>query len=235
MLTEGMKATTMQFAPPTSIEMMPDVLAPRLRRYLQGIAGRATPITYEALSKALQLQPPYTIHRLTEALECLMAEDAAVGRPFIAALVISRARGGLPALGFFDCAAHLGRFHVDGTGAAACTFHAAEFNAAVTFWGGGDHQEQVNAEPVSASGRSKDDNYAKFRNDNGVPEIRIRLKEFKCIGASPPHDHPHIYLRMGDDDTILCPYCGTLFRYDLQLGPSEVDPPDCSYPDIASV
>ena len=49
--------------------------------------------------------------------------------------------------------------------------------------------------------------YVKFRNDNGVPEIRIGVKEFKCIGVSPPQDHPHIYLDMGNDDTILCPYC----------------------------
>jgi uncharacterized Zn-finger protein len=38
--------------------------------------------------------------------------------------------------------------------------------------------------------------YVKFRNDNGVPEIRIGVKEFKCIGVSPPQDHPHIYLDM---------------------------------------
>ena len=37
-------------------------------------------------------------------------EDAATDRPFIAAIVISKARGGLPAPGFFDCAARLGRF-----------------------------------------------------------------------------------------------------------------------------
>ena len=74
-----------------------------------------------------------------------------------------------------------------------------------------------------------DDAYAKFRNDNAVPEIRIGIKVFRCIGVSPPHDHPHIYLDMGDDDTIRCPYCATLFRFDPRLGPSEVDPPDCLF------
>jgi uncharacterized Zn-finger protein len=76
-----------------------------------------------------------------------------------------------------------------------------------------------------------DDAYAKFRNDNGVPEIRIGIKEFKCIGVSPPQDHPHIYLDMGDDDTIRCPYCATLFRFDPRLGPGEADPPDCLFID----
>ena len=73
--------------------------------------------------------------------------------------------------------------------------------------------------------------YVKFRNDNGVPEVRIGVKELKCIGVSPPQDHPHVYLDMGGDDTIRCPYCATLFRFDPRLGPGEADPPDCLFID----
>jgi uncharacterized Zn-finger protein len=226
-----MSATAMPSLP-TNTEIMLDALAPRLRNYLRGTAGRAIPITYQALTKALQLLPPNTIHRLTEALERLMAEDAAAGRPFIAALVISRARGGLPAPGFFNCAARLGRSRIDATEAEACAFHAGEFNAAVAFWGGGGRRQEPSiAAPLGTSSRSEDDNYGKFRNDNGTREIRIGLKQFRCIGVSPPHDHPHIYLDMGDDDTILCPYCATLFRFDRRLSPREADPPDCLYSD----
>ena len=58
------------------------------------------------------------------ALERLMEEDAAADRPFIAALAISRARGGLPAPGFFDCARRLGRFAGDPEGQDAWSFHA---------------------------------------------------------------------------------------------------------------
>lgn len=69
--------------------------------------------------------------------------------------------------------------------------------------------------------------YPKFTNDHGVPEIRIGVRAFKCIGASPPQDHPHIYLAMGGQDpSILCPYCATLFRFDCGLDPFEADPPD---------
>jgi hypothetical protein len=71
---------------------------------------------------------------VTEALEHLMAEDAATDRPFIAAIAISKARGGLPAPGFFDCARRLGRFAGDASGLEAQAFHAQEFNAAVAFW-----------------------------------------------------------------------------------------------------
>jgi uncharacterized Zn-finger protein len=75
------------------------------------------------------------------------------------------------------------------------------------------------------------DAYAKFRNDNAVPEIHIGVREFECIGVSPPLDHPHIYLEMGNADTIRCPYCGTLFRFDPGLSPGEAEPPDCLFID----
>jgi uncharacterized Zn-finger protein len=73
--------------------------------------------------------------------------------------------------------------------------------------------------------------YKKFRNDRAFPEIRIGVKEFKCIGASPPHDHPHIYLDMGEQHAIICPYCATLFRFDPRLSPLEADPPDSLFHD----
>ena len=73
--------------------------------------------------------------------------------------------------------------------------------------------------------------YLKFRNDRGVPEICIGVREFKCIGVSPPQDHPHIYIDMGEADTILCPYCGTRYRFDPRLTPFEADPPDSFFAD----
>jgi hypothetical protein len=109
-------------------------IAPRLREHLRQVAEQRLPVTYQEVAEALGLTPPNTIHQVTEALEHLMTEDAASDRPFIAALVISKARGGLPAAGFFDCAARLGRFDGDAAGMEAWAFHAAEFNATVAFW-----------------------------------------------------------------------------------------------------
>jgi uncharacterized Zn-finger protein len=74
-------------------------------------------------------------------------------------------------------------------------------------------------ESVSGSG------YLKFRNDRGVSEICIGVREFECIGVSPAQDHPHIYINMGEAGTILCPYCGTRFRCDPQLTPLDAEPP----------
>jgi uncharacterized Zn-finger protein len=51
----------------------------------------------------------------------------------------------------------------------------------------------------------------KFHNQPAVPEIRLGVRQFNCIGALPPHDHPHVYLAM--ETAVLCPYCSTLFRF----------------------
>lgn len=71
--------------------------------------------------------------------------------------------------------------------------------------------------------------YPKFTNDMGVTEIRIGVKEFECVGALPPHDHPHIYLDMGDGDRIHCPYCNTVYVYDPSLGRLESEPRDAFF------
>lgn len=109
-------------------------LARRVRIHLQQMAVRAQPITYKALADAMELAPPKTIHQVTQALEHLMKEDAANQRPFIAALVISRGRSGLPAPGFFEVASQLGRFDSDSSASEAAEFYAAAFAASVTFW-----------------------------------------------------------------------------------------------------
>jgi uncharacterized Zn-finger protein len=67
-----------------------------------------------------------------------------------------------------------------------------------------------------------------FHNEPGVPAITIGAKEFMCIGALPPFDHPHIFLDMGDDSEIICSYCSTLFRHDPSLDPHAARPEACA-------
>ena len=57
----------------------------------------------------------------------------------------------------------------------------------------------------------------KFRNDDGVKDIRVGVRELECIGATPPYDHPHVFLDMGRATEIICPYCSTLYRFDSSL------------------
>ena len=130
-----MTATAVDVAAITTVAgNTPEALARRLRAHLQACATQRSPITYQEAAKALRLSPPNTIHQVTQALEQIMAEDAAADRPFIAAMVIGKTRGGLPAPGFFDCAARLGRFAGKATGQGARVFHVAELNAAVALW-----------------------------------------------------------------------------------------------------
>jgi len=114
-----------------------------VRAFLESLAKRRIPITYQELAKALQISPPHSIQRVTVALEHLMEEDAAADRPFIAALVISNVRGGLPAPGFFDCARRLSRFAGDPDGQDAWSYHAAELNAVFARWGGPCDDQQT--------------------------------------------------------------------------------------------
>ncbi|WEX07492.1 zinc-finger domain-containing protein [Chelativorans sp. AA-79] len=72
-----------------------------------------------------------------------------------------------------------------------------------------------------------------FQNTNGYPSIEIGVKEFMCVGATPPFDHPHVFLDMGDDSERVCPYCSTLYRYNPQLKANETVPADCVFDEEA--
>lgn len=68
-----------------------------------------------------------------------------------------------------------------------------------------------------------------FANDIGVESIRISVKKFKCIGASPPMDHPHVFLDMGDGIEIVCPYCSTKYIFDSQIAAGNARPMNVIY------
>lgn len=76
---------------------------------LAQVARRSGTAGYGELARALGPQGSVRIADVTAALERLMAEDAARGRPLRAALCHSRLGQGLPAAGFFEAAARLGR------------------------------------------------------------------------------------------------------------------------------
>ena len=67
-----------------------------------------------------------------------------------------------------------------------------------------------------------------FHNEPGVAVIRVGAKEFMCMGAKPPLDHPHIFIDMGGDGEAICSYCSTRFVFDPALhGHSE--PAECEW------
>lgn len=70
---------------------------------------------------------------------------------------------------------------------------------------------------------------AHFQNAAGHAAIEIGVKEFMCVGANPPHDHPHVFLDMGADIEKVCPYCSTLYRYVPLLAGDETRPEGCVF------
>lgn len=74
-----------------------------------------------------------------------------------------------------------------------------------------------------------------FHNEPGVRVVSVGAKEFMCIGALPPFDHPHVFLDMGAETEIICQYCSTLYRYRADLGAGAADPPACVWQDDIAV
>ena len=110
-------------------------LPERIRAYLTELARRRGTITYRDLAKALEVQPPNTIRQVADALEVLMREDHGNGAPFLAAMVVSKVRNGLPAPTFFSFACSLGRFRGSDTGPETQAYHAGELKSAWDYWG----------------------------------------------------------------------------------------------------
>ena len=66
-----------------------------------------------------------------------------------------------------------------------------------------------------------------FFNELGARSIDVGAAAFDCMGAMPPDDHPHVYLNMGEQLHILCPYCSTEYRFNAALSWNETIPENC--------
>ena len=73
-----------------------------------------------------------------------------------------------------------------------------------------------------------------FQNSMGLAKIGIGSKEFMCVGAKPPFDHPHVFLNIGAADEIVCPYCSTLYTYNVKLGAGHSEPESAVWHDEAA-
>jgi uncharacterized Zn-finger protein len=73
-----------------------------------------------------------------------------------------------------------------------------------------------------------------FQNDGGHRAIEIGVKEFMCVGANPPFDHPHVYLDMGGGAEKICPYCSTLYRFNANLDAAATIPDGAVFHDEAA-
>lgn len=73
-----------------------------------------------------------------------------------------------------------------------------------------------------------------FHNDPGMRVISVGSREFMCIGATPPFDHPHIFIDMGVESEAICSYCGTLYKYKASLSEGQAEPESCLWTKAAA-
>ena len=95
----------------------------RARMALAAAAAGDRLVTYAELADTAGITGKHRINRLTGWLEDELSREVAAGGPMLTARVISRARGGLPAPGFFMKCAELGLYNGPPDGAEAFAFH----------------------------------------------------------------------------------------------------------------
>jgi hypothetical protein len=101
-------------------------LIDRLERLLIDAARERRTMTYAEAARLLDIEPPHTIHKTALLIEAMMRRHAAAEAPQLASLVVSKARGGLPAPGYFELMGDLGLYDGGARGPEAARFHAAE-------------------------------------------------------------------------------------------------------------
>ena len=68
-----------------------------------------------------------------------------------------------------------------------------------------------------------------FQNSMGLSTIEVGSREFMCIGAKPPFDHPHIFIDMGAATETICPYCSTLYKLNHALPAADAKPAEAAW------
>jgi uncharacterized Zn-finger protein len=87
----------------------------------------------------------------------------------------------------------------------------------------------VPAAPAALPGQAGRAGVPRYANDIGALRIGVGVGALNCIGATPPADHPHVYLSLAGAPGLLCPYCATFFYRDAALGGDETVPAGCFY------
>lgn len=97
-----------------------------LLQLLEGLRLRRETIQYKPLADALGLVPPKQIQKLAELLEAVQEDDALLGRPQRAALVIQKGNEPIPRPGFFIKLKTLGVYQGTDRGPEAEMWHQNE-------------------------------------------------------------------------------------------------------------
>lgn len=107
----------------------------RVVAVLRDKARRRETIAYIDLALAASVPPPKTIHQLTHMLEDRVREDAAAGRPLLAAIAVRKPPASTPARGFFILLEELGLYEGPSDGPEAAARHWRLLEEAFDYWG----------------------------------------------------------------------------------------------------
>ncbi|WP_028670024.1 hypothetical protein [Saccharospirillum impatiens] len=97
-----------------------------LLHVLEGLRLRRLTATYKAVADAIGLTPPGQIQALAALLEAIQEDDARLGRPQKASLVIQNGKEPIPRPGFFQKLSTLGVYRGVDRGAEAAMWHQNE-------------------------------------------------------------------------------------------------------------
>ncbi len=97
-----------------------------LLHVLEGLRLRSMTATYKAVADAIGLTPPGQIQALAALLEAIQEDDARLGRPQRASLVIQNGKDPIPRPGFFQQLTALGVYQGSDRGAEAAMWHQNE-------------------------------------------------------------------------------------------------------------
>jgi len=106
----------------------------QLNQVLFQQARARLPTTYARLAEQVAFVKADEMNTIRNLLEQLMEDDAARGRPLLAAVAVSSFKTGLPSSWFFSKAESIGLFAGDPTNLEAYAFHARELHNVIRFY-----------------------------------------------------------------------------------------------------
>jgi hypothetical protein len=107
----------------------------QIRKILIKLAKKRETTNYKAIAELLGFAPPNTITQVTNLLEACQEDDALLGRPQIASVVIQKSGAPYPRPGFFQKLTELRLYHGNETGTEAEMWHQNELEKVFNYYG----------------------------------------------------------------------------------------------------
>lgn len=105
-----------------------------VRALLKRYAEKRQTLDYKSLADELGFVPPHTIQKTTALLEACQEDDALLGQPQLAAIVIQKQGANCPRPGFFQKLIDVGIYQGSDSGSQAEMWHQNELEKVFNFY-----------------------------------------------------------------------------------------------------